>query len=35
MPMRREDRLRAALAARQLSEIRRIDYLALFDAKGV
>jgi signal transduction histidine kinase len=30
-----EDRLRAALAARQLSEIRRIDYLALFDAKGV
>ena len=30
-----DDRLRAALAARQLSEIRRIDYLALFDAKGV
>src|SRR5271156_1259619 len=29
------DRLRAALAARQLSEIRRIDYLALFDANGV
>ncbi len=29
-----EDRLRAALAARQLSEIRRIDYLTLFDAKG-
>ena len=30
-----QDRLRAALAARQLSEIRRIDYLALFDANGV
>ena len=29
-----EDRLRAALAARQLSEIRRIDYLALLDARG-
>ncbi len=29
------DRLRAAVAARQLSEIRRIDYLALFDANGV
>ena len=30
-----QERLRAALAARQLSEIRRIDYLALFDANGV
>src|SRR5579862_1837086 len=29
-----EERLRAALAARQLSDIRRIDYLALFDARG-
>ena len=29
-----EDRLRAALAARQLSEIRRIDYLAVLDAQG-
>ncbi len=29
-----EDRLRAALAARQLSEIRRIDYLAVLDPRG-
>jgi len=29
-----EDQLRAALDARQTRDIRRIDYLALFDAKG-
>ncbi len=29
-----KERLRAALAARQLSDIRRIDFLALFDASG-
>jgi signal transduction histidine kinase len=29
-----EGRLRAALAARQMPDIRRIDYIALFDARG-
>jgi signal transduction histidine kinase len=29
-----EDRLRAALAARQTADIRRIDYLAVFDPRG-